>query len=516
MRSIQIQKYILTILLTLFAAANSGAAIASSDGPQKKITLLYTNDSHSRLLPFDKNGIGKDLGGIERRRAYFKSVIKENPAALILDSGDIFQGTPFFTFFKGKADIGAYSLCLYDAICPGNHDLDNGVENLFAQLKNASFPALCCNIFNEKTNKPAFDAFKIFERGGVKIAVIGTMGKESWLLVSNKNKKGLVYQDADAMAARLSKTLKNHADLVILLSHSGYEVDLKSAEILDNVDVIVGGHSHTTMKKPMFVKNGAANGLGGTLVLQAFDCGIYAGRLDLFLDENKRTISGYKGELQLVNRVKTNEKNPLSKLISEFESEIKGKISEKIGICETTMSSKVDMLLGTDIPLGSFSCDATLKSYNCDIAIMNSMTLRDSMTAGDIKIETILNIFPFDNTTYIFEMKGADIIEMMNYIAANFGKNESFQYGGITFTIDMKSKEARDIKIAGQPVSSEKKYKVAAPSYIAEGNLSGNILFKNAVSKKDTGIIMRDMIIEYIKNNKTIKAPAAGRINLIK
>jgi len=509
-------KAVIFIITVLFIVSNFNVCAAGAGRGPEKITILHTNDNHSRLLPFDRPGVGNDIGGMARRYEYFKSVKAENPATLILDSGDIFQGTPFYTFFKGEADLRAYTLCGYDAVGFGNHDPDDGFENLFKQLEKSGFPMLCCNIFDEKNNRPVFQPFKIFERGGSRIAVIGVIGKDAWKLISAKFRKGYAHYDEAKMVSELAGKLRRRADIIVLLSHSGYEADLALAKKLPEVDVIVGSHSHTLLKEPVLVKNGSDNGPGGTIVVQAFECGIFVGKLDLFTGADSR-VARFESSLKPIDaKIEVNKKSLIYKLIDGYNSEIKGRISEKIGDCETTMANNADMLLGTDIPLGSYCADAILKSSGCDAAIINSTTLRDSMPAGKITIETILKILPFDNTVVVFEMRGADILEMMNYIAANFGKNESFQYAGITFTLDMKKKEARDVKVGGAAVSAGKVYKIGTLSYIAEGNLSGDVLFKNAVSKKDTGKVMRDMIIEFIRANNKVSVPAAGRIVLIK
>ncbi len=507
---------VIFIITAFLIVSNFNAGAAQTGYRPEKITILHTNDNHSRLLPFDKPGVGNDIGGMARRYEYFKSVKAENPNTLILDAGDIFQGTPFYTFFKGEADLRAYTLCGYDAVGFGNHDPDDGFENLFKQLEKTGFPMLCCNVFSERDNRPVFQPFKIFDRGGIKIAVIGAIGKDAWNLISNKFRKGYIHYDEAILVSELARNLRRRADIIVLLSHSGYEADLALAKKLPGVDVIVGSHSHTLLKEPVLVKNGSSNGPGGTIVVQAFECGIYVGKLDLFMGPDSRVARYESGLKPIDSKIAANKKSLISKLIDGYNSEIKGRISEKIGDCETTMTNNADMLLGIDIPLGSYCADAILKSSGCDAAIINSTTLRDSMPAGKITIETILKILPFDNTVVVFEMKGADISEMMNYIAANFGKNESFQYAGITFTLDMKNKAARDVKIGGTAVSADKVYKIGTLSYIAEGNLAGDILFKDAVSKKDTGKVMRDTIIDFIRANNKAIAPAPGRINLIK
>lgn len=481
----------------------------------KKITILYTNDTHSRLLPFTQAVTAKSVGGIERRAAYFSAVKKENPFTLILDAGDLSQGTPFYNFFKGEAEFKAFALAGYDYLTVGNHEFDYGLLNLKMQADSAGLEFVCANLFDSKTLKPLFTPFKIKNIGGVKIAVIGVMGKEAWDVVSNKYKEGVLYADEFVLLKKICALLSDKVDLIVLLSHSGYQQDIKLAAALPEIGVIIGSHTHTKMEKPLEVYTGRPP-LNQTIVTQAFENGVYAGRLDFYFDEGNR-LKKYDSFYKLIDSsIRVNKKKPLRRHIQYYEDKMKDAVSVKIGESEVEMDNMADMFNSLDTPMGRYMCDALKEISGSDVFFTNTTTFRDRMPAGAITVETLLKIVPFDNSVVVFEMSGAALLKMMDFIALNFGKNESFQYGGISFTIDIKTRTAREVLVGGSAVDNNKIYKVATSSYIAQGNLMGGEMFKEARTNYDTGICLRDMLMEYIKKNPKINAPAGGRLKLIK
>ena len=482
----------------------------------KKITILYTNDTHSRLIPFDRPDIGKSVGGIERRAEYFRSVKKQEPGVLIVDAGDLSQGTPFYNFFKGEAEFNSFVLAGYDLAAVGNHEFDNGLDNLKLQPEKSGLRFVCANLFDSGTLKPLFAPFKIVEIGGVKTAVIGIMGKDSWSTVSNQFKKGVLYADEIKLLERLCAMLDKSVDLIVVLSHSGHEADLRLAAALPRVDVIIGSHTHTKLDKPVIVKKMSGR-TGGTAITQAFENGVYAGRLDIYLDGANRPVR-YDGGLKLIDGgIRIDKRSALHASVRRYENAMKGEISRKIGVCEAEMSNFVaDMFNATDHPLGRLVCDAANSASGSDVFFVNSTMLRDRLPKGDITIETAYRIIPFDNTVTVFEMKGEALLRMMDFIAANFGKNESFQYGGISFAIDLKNRAALDVKVKGAPVEADRTYKVATSSYIAQGNLMGSEMFKEASGRTEIGGNIRDMFAGYIEKTGVIKPAADERIKLIK
>lgn len=252
----------------------------------KHIVILHTNDTHSQIEPM-RIGSGAGFGGVERRYEYFQDVKKENKNVLILDAGDYNQGTPYFTVYKGDVEMELMNALGYDAAALGNHELDNGQEELARRLKMAKFPTLCANY--DFTDTPLEDLIKpytIFKRGGVKIGVIGVTVKLNTLVMASAL-EGMTYNDPIPIANDLAKMLKEEekCDIVIVLSHLGYSSsnpnnasDLALAEKSRNIDIIIGGHSHTTLIEESIRKN-----LDGkdVIITQVGSRGEFVGRLDL-------------------------------------------------------------------------------------------------------------------------------------------------------------------------------------------------------------------------------------------
>jgi 5'-nucleotidase len=257
-----------------------------------QLTILHTNDVHSRIEPFPMDGSrNQGLGGVARRAALVKKIRAEQKNVLLLDAGDIFQGTPYFNLYGGEVEMTVMSEMGYDAATMGNHDFDNGLAGFAKQLPHANFPFLVSNYnFDNTELKGKTQPFKIFKKQGIKIGVFG-LGIELSGIVNKKNYGDTVYLEPIAKANEMASLLKNehHCDLVICLSHLGYKYkeDKVSDQILAkstrNIDLIIGGHTHTFMKVPEDIMN-----LDGkiTTVNQVGFAGINLGRLDYFFNRD--------------------------------------------------------------------------------------------------------------------------------------------------------------------------------------------------------------------------------------
>lgn len=252
-----------------------------------RLTILHTNDTHSRLEPFPMDGgRNQGLGGIAGRTSLINQIRKEEQHVLLLDAGDIFQGTPYFNIYKGEPEIKAMTAMGYDACTIGNHDFDAGMENLATQLTNhANFPMLVSNYdFTGTPMEGKTEPYKIFKKGKLRIGVFGVSIEGRGLIPDNlfgATKYLDPVQKANEAAALLKKEKK--CDMVICLSHLGYKYgDNKvSDEVLakesDNIDLIVGGHTHTFLDSPVILKNKKGDDV---VINQVGFAGIILGRLD--------------------------------------------------------------------------------------------------------------------------------------------------------------------------------------------------------------------------------------------
>lgn len=261
----------------------------------KKITILHTNDVHSHIDPFGpEDGRNANKGGVARRYSLIESIRNENPNTLLLDAGDIFQGTPYFNYYGGEVEFKLMSMLKYDAATIGNHDFDNGLDGLFKQLPHAEFDFISANYdFSNTIMDTHVNPYKIFNIDGIKIGVFG-LGIELDGLVGKNNYKETKYLDPIEIAQDMTRVLKedNSCDLIICLSHLGYyyrnspEIvsDLIIAKATKDIDLIVGGHTHTFLPKPTIEKNIVGKNV---LVNQVGCYGIYLGKIDFHFDSDK-------------------------------------------------------------------------------------------------------------------------------------------------------------------------------------------------------------------------------------
>jgi len=255
-----------------------------------KLTILHTNDMHSHIQPFT-SGRNKGLGGMAQRAALIKQIRKQEEHVLLLDAGDVFQGTPYFNIYGGELEFKLMSAMKYDAVTLGNHDFDNGLEGLKKQLPNANFPFLIANYdFSDTILKDTFKPYKIFRKGDLKIGVFG-IGIELDGLVPKKSYQNTIYQDPISTANHYSNILKRkeNCDLVICLSHLGFKYkgkkisDITLASQTRDIDLIIGGHTHTFLKKPFNQLNLDKKGV---LINQVGWAGINIGKIDYHFSQD--------------------------------------------------------------------------------------------------------------------------------------------------------------------------------------------------------------------------------------
>ena len=267
--------------------AGPGILEAAESVSPLRLTILHTNDTHSRLDPFPMDGgRNQGLGGIAGRAELIRAIRAEEEQVLLLDAGDIFQGTPYFNIYKGEPEIRAMSAMQYDATTIGNHDFDAGMENLATQLtRHASFPMLVANYdFTGTPMEHKTKPYQVFKKGKLKVGVFG-IGIEGRGLIPDALFGGTKYLDPVQKANETADRLKRseNCDMVICLSHLGnkYTENKVSDEVLakssEHIDLIIGGHTHTFLDQPLKYTNKKGDDV---LVNQVGFAGIILGRLD--------------------------------------------------------------------------------------------------------------------------------------------------------------------------------------------------------------------------------------------
>ncbi|WP_309641600.1 metallophosphatase [Flavobacterium sp.] len=284
------------------ALMSLGLSLSSfKNNTTKHLTVLHTNDVHSYIDPFPPtHPKNPNMGGVARRAALIETIRAENPNVLLLDAGDIFQGTPYFNYYGGELEFKLMSMMRYDLATMGNHDFDNSIDGFYAQLPHAQFDFVSANYdFKNTVLNGLIKPYKIFNKNGIKVGVFGLgVGLEG--LVDKKNYKETVYNDPVAVSQDMARILKQEeqCDLVICLSHIGYQYkseadkdkisDVKLAALTKDIDLIIGGHTHTFLDKPTVLKNAEGKDV---LVNQVGCYGVNLGRVDFYLDSDQAKIA---------------------------------------------------------------------------------------------------------------------------------------------------------------------------------------------------------------------------------
>ena len=365
------------------------------------------------------------------------------------------------------------------------------MANLKKQSQYSSFPILCANV-TDKDDLVIFRPYQIFRFNNIRIAVIGLMGYPAWSSVALRYTKDLKFHDPVETANKLVPIVRQYADIVIFLTHNGYQEDIELGEKVANVDFIVGGHTHTKVDKPVLIKNKEnQNGIAGTLMMQTGWGGMYIGRMDLTINDNK--IESYKGKL-----IPVTGKNEIDKKISTYTQQIDKIVNEEIG--EATKTLSVDAKYSGQCPLGTFVTDIMREHMKVDVAIVNSGGLREELPKGIVTVGQIYKIMPFDNALVVFDWPGKRLKEFMEENVKRLNKHKTFQFSGITYKID--ENKVTNIKVGNKPLDMNKKYKVVTVDFVFSGN--EDFKFEDTTNVQTTDILLRNIIIEYFRKHKKI------------
>ena len=282
-------------------ASLGGISLNSCKGYGKKhITILHTNDVHSHIEPFaSSHSSFPNMGGVIARAELIGQIRSENPNTLLLDAGDIFQGTPYFNFYGGELEFKLMSRLGYNAATIGNHDFDNGIDGLLAQLPHADFNLLSANYDFSNTVLDGFiDPYHIYTIDEIRIGVFG-LGIQLTGLVTPDLYKETKYLNPTEIAQDMGTHLKfeENCDIVVCLSHLGFEYpseqqrasDVQLCTTTENIDLIIGGHTHTFLEKPVIRKNRK----GERVLINQVGCyGVNLGRIDFYFEPDVPKDSG--------------------------------------------------------------------------------------------------------------------------------------------------------------------------------------------------------------------------------
>jgi 2',3'-cyclic-nucleotide 2'-phosphodiesterase (5'-nucleotidase family) len=453
------------------------------------IEILHTNDTHDHLTPYDKttkSGAVHHVGGIAQRAAFVAAEKAAHPGqTLVLDDGDSFQGTSLYTAFKGEPDMKAMSMVGYDVGLVGNHDLDDGWGNFKKQMTWATFPILGGNVVDAQGD-PLLPATQIVQRGKTTIGIIGLMGDSAWQAVAPKYRQDIHQLPIIPQTAQYVQQLRAKCDLIVVMSHNGYEQDQALAKAVPGIDVIVGSHSHTPVFRPTLVPNGNGNGIGGTLVVQAGANNEYIGKLQLRVKDH--AITGYAGEL-VSNRADYPVPDSLDQavrgVVEPYAAQLAALNNTVIGQAPPGGLAKNAF----PSPLGVWISQVMQDRTGADVGLINMHGVRETMPEGPMTVGSVTAIAPFDNELRKVTIPGADLLKL---VASTKDSHSGVTMSGVQVQGDQ-------VLVGGKPVDPNGSYTVGTIDYILDRNFGGT--FDHATDIKDDCFLLRNALIEAVKTD---------------
>ncbi len=506
-------------------ALTAGTAMADYS-----LTILHTNDFHARFEPISKydgpcgaedNTAGDCFGGTARLVTAIKDAKARSNNAVLVDGGDQFQGTLFYTYYKGKLAAEMMNMLGYDAMTVGNHEFDDGPEVLASFIDAINFPILMSNAYvsGEPLLADKIAKSTVIERGGEKIGLIGLTPQDTDELASPG--KNVIFTDpSDAVQGEVDKLTEEGITKIIVLSHSGYVVDKRVAENTTGVDVIVGGHSNTLLSNTDEKAEGPyPTMVGSTAIVQAYAYGKYLGELNVTFDDDGN-VTEAKGDPILIDASVAEDEATVARIaeaakpLDEIRNRVVAEASDQIGGDRETCRAM-------ECSMGSLIADAMLervKDQGIEIAIQNGGGIRASIDAGSVTMGEVLTVLPFQNTLSTFQVTGATIIEALENGVSQVeeGAGRFAQVAGMTYAFDASKpagERVSDVMVGGAPIDPEKVYGVVSNNYVRNGG-DGYKMFINADNAYDFGPDVADVLAEYLAAQGPFTPVTDGRITV--
>jgi len=514
---------------------SAAAVLALSTGlaqAEYSLTILHTNDFHARFEPISKydsgcaeedNQAGECFGGSARLVTAIEAAKGRTNNFILVDGGDQFQGTLFYTYYKGKVAAEMMNKMGYDAMTVGNHEFDDGPEVLSGFVDAVGFPILMSNadISGEPLLSDKIRKSVVIERGGEKLGLIGLTPQDTDELASPG--PNVIFTDpVGAVQAEVDRLTAEGVSKIIVLSHSGYETDKTIAAETTGVDVIVGGHSHTLLSN---TDDGAAGPyptmVGQTAIVQAYGYGKFLVELNVTFDDAGVVLAAVGDPLVMDAAVSEDEttKARIGELAQPLE-EIRQKV-----VAETTEAIEGDRSVcrAQECPMGNLVADAMLdrvKDQGISIAIQNGGGLRASIDAGPVTMGEVLTVLPFQNTLSTFFVSGQTIVAALEngFSQVEEGAGRFPQVAGLRVTWDPEAEPGARVSSvevmkdgAWGPIDPSETYGVVSNNYVRNGG-DGYKMFVDARDVYDFGPDLVDVTAEFLAANAPYTPYTDGRI----
>ncbi|AUC52792.1 multifunctional 2',3'-cyclic-nucleotide 2'-phosphodiesterase/5'-nucleotidase/3'-nucleotidase [Sagittula sp. P11] len=515
----------------LMTSAAAFALIAGAASADYSLTILHTNDFHARFEPIsaydsgcsaEDNDAGECFGGSARLQTAINEAKTRTNNYILVDGGDQFQGTLFYTYYKGKLAAEMMNQMGYDAMTVGNHEFDDGPEVLRGFVDAVEFPVLMSNadISGEDLLKDSIMKSTVIEKGGEKIGLIGLTPQDTDELASPG--KNIIFTDpSEAVQAEVDKLTEEGVNKIIVLSHSGLNVDKKVAENTTGVDVIVGGHDNSLLSNTQEGAKGPYPVMvGDTAIVQAYAYGKFLGELNVVFDD-EGVITEAKGEPILLDGSVAEEEGTKAR-IAEAAAPLDEIRNEVVAETSDAIEGDRSVCRAVECPMGNLVADAMLdrvKDQGIEVAIANGGGLRASIDAGEVTMGEVLTVLPFQNTLSTFQVTGATLVEALENGVSQMedGGGRFPQVAGISFTVDPSAEPGSrisEVMVGGEPIDPEKTYGVVSNNYVRNGG-DGYKMFVDAENAYDFGPDLADVTAEYLAEQGPYAPYTDGRIKVL-
>lgn len=512
------------------------ASPPAGPGAPIKLTILHTNDHHGRFWP---NGDGEY--GMAARKTLVDRVRAEVAASgghlMLLDGGDVNTGVPESDLQDAEPDFKGMNRLGYDAMAVGNHEFDKSPEVLAKQRQWLQFPMLAANIY--KNGQRMFEPYRVFERGGWRIAVVGLTTDDTQKMVLPANIAGIEFRKPAEEVARLIPELRGKADMVIAATHMGHYTDgrhgvnapgdVEMARAVKGLDLIVGGHSQNTVcMQAENVRNTAyvpgtpcaPDRQNGTWIVQAHEWGKYVGRADF---ELKPGTAGGPPSIQLVRyqllpvnlkqrladgtrKTYTDpipEDDGMRSFLRPFQEIGQTKLGIEVGSADGVLDGDRDRVRKVETNLGHMLARVMKERTGADLALMNSGGIRDSLPAGRITYRDVLKVQPFGNQLCVVRMSGAELLAYLQAAAKMTPGSGAFpQTAGVRMVIQ--GTQLVEATIGGRPIEPQREYRLAINNFTATGG-DGYPRLDNHPGFINTGFVDGDELRAYIARRSPLK-----------
>ncbi|WP_299426188.1 bifunctional metallophosphatase/5'-nucleotidase [uncultured Shimia sp.] len=517
----------ITRLMTGAAALAVTAGMAAAD---YTLTILHTNDFHARFEPIskydsgcseDSNAEGKCFGGSARLVTALADARARSNNSILVDGGDQFQGTLFYTYYKGKLAAEMMNKLGYDGMTVGNHEFDDGPEVLRGFMDAVDFPVLMSNADFSGEELLADKLLKstVIERGGEKIGLIGLTPQDTDELASPG--PNVIFTDpSEAVQGEVDKLTEMGVNKIIVLSHSGYGVDQKVAANTTGVDVIVGGHTNTLLSNTSDRAEGPyPTMVGSTAIVSAYAYGKFLGELNVTFNDAGEIVEAAGEPIIMDAAVAEDEATkariaeaaaPLDEIRNRVVAEAAEAIDGERGSCRAG-----------ECTMGNLIADAMLdrvKDQGVQVAIQNGGGIRASIDAGEVTMGEVLTVLPFQNTLSTFQVTGETLVAALENGVSQHeeGAGRFPQVAGMSYAFDA-SKEAgsrvSDVMVGGEPIDAGELYSVVSNNYVRNGG-DGYKMFRDAQNAYDYGPDLADVTAEYLAAKGPFKPYLDGRITM--